>query len=112
MIMILSLDVLGSASPCREQWATIRAEWPMGIPITNASALRAAELGLDIRWAARRLLSPVEWTRFERTRSRKLVGLIARNRAGTLPRSRANKSYSCIQALALLSGLLRDSIDL
>jgi len=51
---------------CVKQRALVRREWPNGIPLTRASALRAAELGLDTGWAAEKLLPPAACAKFEK----------------------------------------------
>lgn len=62
--MTISLDFLAGA--CHWQADIVRAEWPNGIPLTDEAADRAAELGLNIEWAAHRLLRGESLAEFER----------------------------------------------
>lgn len=59
----ITLDRLAGA--CQEQLALVRKEWPDGIPLTEASALRAVEVGLDLDWLAWRLLTPEALVKYE-----------------------------------------------
>lgn len=47
-------------------YAAIAAEWPDGIPVTRASAKRAAELRININWVAERSLARSKWYEFNR----------------------------------------------
>ena len=47
---VIQLSELTGA--CEDQIAIVLAEWPNGIPLTAAAAVRARELGLDLEWAA------------------------------------------------------------
>jgi hypothetical protein len=55
-------------SVCPRQAEIVRSEWPNGIPLTEAAATRAAELHLDVEWAAYQLLLGPALAEFERAR--------------------------------------------
>ena len=63
---VLPLSRLKGA--CEKELAIVRKEWPNGIPLTKAAANRAAELGLDLYWAANTLLTRPEYIEYERAR--------------------------------------------
>jgi hypothetical protein len=52
-----------------KQLKILYSEWPNGAEITEANCLRAAELGLDIGWAARKLLPEPLRTEYKRQKA-------------------------------------------
>ncbi len=67
MASIIPLSDLDGA--CQDQLAIVQKEWPNGIPLTEKTAIRIAELNLDICWAAERLLSWKAFEKYERVRA-------------------------------------------
>ncbi len=51
---------------CQKQLAIVQREWPDGVPLIQAAAERAAELHLNIDWAARRLLSDAAYEEYRK----------------------------------------------
>lgn len=62
---ILPLSVLLAAGACQSQYAIVAAEWPDGIPLTEATVARTIELRLDLSWAAWKLLTQAERVEYE-----------------------------------------------
>lgn len=65
----ISLEAIARHLPvCGDQFATVCAEWPNGIPISEASAMRAVNLELDLDWLAHRFLPTPKWVGYRRLR--------------------------------------------
>uniref|UniRef100_A0A6M3KMG8 Uncharacterized protein n=1 Tax=viral metagenome TaxID=1070528 RepID=A0A6M3KMG8_9ZZZZ len=69
---------------CREQVATFRSEWGDSVTLTRAALLRAAELGLDLDWWAKRALAGAQLAECEKKRApivaeywKKLAAIVA-----------------------------------
>jgi len=55
--MKITKKLLIEKEACADQVETFAREWPDGVEVYEAACLRAVRLGLDLDWAARRLLS-------------------------------------------------------
>jgi hypothetical protein len=66
-VKILPLSYLRTA--CDEQGRIAKKQWPKGIPMTKATATKAAKLGLSSVWAARTILSAAGYQQFIRDRN-------------------------------------------
>lgn len=73
---VIPLSSLNGA--CARQLDIVWREWPDGIPVTRHAAQRAVELGLELDWAARRLLTPPGYRVFREDR-RRLLHMVLRN---------------------------------
>ena len=62
----ITADWLRAWGACKEQVAVVEREWPNGARPLLATARKAARLGLDVNWLARRLLPDHAWKEFER----------------------------------------------
>ena len=54
--MQITIGLLKDHGACENQRQVFATEWPKGCTVTLAVARRAAELGLDLEWAANNLL--------------------------------------------------------
>ena len=54
--MQITIGLLEDHGVCENQRQVFATEWPKGCTVTLAVARRAAELGLDLEWAANNLL--------------------------------------------------------
>jgi hypothetical protein len=54
--MRITVEMLRAAEACEPQVKIFAGEWPDGGNVTAAACLRAAELGLNLGWAAKHLL--------------------------------------------------------
>ena len=50
-------DTLVDLGACAKELAAFDREWPTGVSITRGNCLRAVELGLDMEWLARSVLT-------------------------------------------------------
>lgn len=57
----ITAAMLRRAGACEDPVRIFAAEWPHGASVTLNNARRAAELGLDIGWAAGHLMSAPAW---------------------------------------------------
>ena len=55
--MQITIGLLEDHGACESQCQVFATEWPKGCTVTLADARRAAELGLDLEWASRNLLT-------------------------------------------------------
>ena len=68
--MRLTEALLRSCGACEEQVVIFAAEWPNGCQVTEATLLRAVELGLNIRSPALELLAAPLLAEFKRQEDR------------------------------------------
>ena len=64
--LMITAEALLQRVACETQVAVFRREWPDGCEVTEATLLRAAQLGLDLNWFARRFLPGSLWEEYER----------------------------------------------
>lgn len=65
MLQRITARLLASKDACREQRDIFAKEWPGGAEVTLENCRRASSLGLDLAWAAQRLLSPPAWKAYQ-----------------------------------------------
>ena len=58
--MKITCELLREKGGSCEQVERFAGEWPDGVEVTYANCLRAAELGLDLNWAVKHLLSAAQ----------------------------------------------------
>ncbi len=68
MIRDLTIDAawLRAHGACERATQKVTDEWPAGAAVTRANLLRAAALGLDLDWLARRVLAAPASAEYER----------------------------------------------
>ena len=65
MTLFVTRAMLRAAGACHDQAQAFSREWPDGASATAANCRRAIELGLDLDWAAERLLSATALEAYE-----------------------------------------------
>jgi hypothetical protein len=64
--MKITAKMLQKQGACQEQVDLFRKEWPQGAVVNKKNALRAVELGLDIRWVAVKFLKAPAWAEYKK----------------------------------------------
>jgi len=64
--MYITAKMLRKHRACEDQFEVFKKEWPNGVEVTEEACLRAAELGLDIGWAAREFLTDPHLKAYDR----------------------------------------------
>lgn len=94
--MLLGLDA------CYRQRVKFRKEWPDGMPLRRKNLLRAAEIGLDVHWAASAFSFPV-YRSPSLTRQRDTIGW-----GKDLPGIRKREAAYMVAVALYIWGKIRD----
>ena len=65
----ITAEMLAGKSACRKELELFRQEWPNGFEVTLENCQRAAAIGLDLNWAAKKFLSAPALKAYEEARA-------------------------------------------